>query len=187
LRRHPAGQKVSQPKQTKPKTNPEGEALLDEVLAKPLDTQEPEKEDSTQKPADQQLVPASAPPDTGKDAPVAGPPAPASLPPSESIATSVNGQDYSYTVKPGETLFSLASRFKNPAANIKEAIGLKEDNVQSGQVVIIKVLAIHKVASGQTLSTLARKYGVSMADIRKANALKAEQINIGQELVIPIP
>lgn len=164
---------------TQAKTNPEGEALLDEVLAKPLESKEATK-DSTQKPADQQLVPASAAKDSTQPA----------APAAEDAAktkTQFSGQmDYAYTIRPGDALYSLASRFKTPAASIREANALPDNNLQAGQVLKIKIQGLHKVGTGEGLSAIARSYGVTAAEIRKANGLSSDRLQLGQELIIPV-
>lgn len=165
------------PAQTK--TNPEGEALLEEVLAKPLESKEATK-DSTQKPADQQLVPASGPKDSTQTA----------APAAEEAAkakTQFSGQmDYTYTVRPGDALYSLASKFKIPAASIREANAMPDNNLQAGQVLKIRIQGLHKVAPGEGLSGIARTYGVTAAEIRKANGLSSDRLQLGQELIIPV-
>lgn len=173
----PGSEEADAPTQTK--TNPEGEALLEEVLTKPLESKEATK-DSTQKPADQQLVPANASADSSKPA----------APPVDEAAktkTQFSGQmDYTYTVKPGDALYSLASKFKMPAASIREANGMTDNNLQAGQVLKIKIQGLHKVATGEGLTAIARTYGVTAAEIRKANGLSSDRLQLGQELIIPV-
>jgi len=161
---------------TQTKTNPEGEALLEEVLDKPLKVEDAAA-DGPKKPAEQQIASAI---DSARPAATLVTEEPAAAP----IA---GGTEYVYTVKNGETLFSIASKFKNQAALLREANGLKDDNVQNGQAIKIKIAALHKVGSGQFLGTLSRKYNVSQSDIRKANNLATDQINLDQELIIPLP
>ena len=165
------------------KTNPHGEALLEEVLAKPLDVSVQDKaaKDSTQKPADQQLVPADAETDT-----IAKPAAKADDD-GLKLKPQFTGQtDYSYTLKPSETLYGIASRFKTPAATLREANALPDNNLQTGQVLKVRIQGLHKVGPSEGLAAIARTYGVTVADLRKANGLSSDALQLGQELVIPV-
>ena len=164
------------------KTNPAGEALLDEVLAKPLETKETSATtDSVQKPADQQLVPANAAPEGDSAAAM----------PKDDAGTRVKSQlsgtaDYTYSVKPGETLYGIASRFKVPAATLRELNALADNNVQAGQALRVRIQGIHKVGASEGLAAIARTYGVTVAELRKANGLASDQLQLGQELVVPV-
>ncbi len=164
------------------KTNPEGEALLDEVLAKPLETKEAvTTSDSVQKPADQQLVPADAAPSGDSAAAM----------PKDDAGTKVKSQlsgsaEYTYNVKPGETLYGIASRFKVPAATLRELNSLADNNVQAGQALRVRIQGIHKVGPSEGLAAIARTYGITVAELRKANGLATDQLQLGQELVVPV-
>ena len=165
---------------TQVKTNPDGEALLDEVLAKPLDTKAVDSAAAVQKPADQQLVPANGSIDSAQGAM-----------PTEVEETKVKPQfsgqkDYEYTLKAGETLYGIASKFKAPAATLRETNNLADNNLQVGQILKIKIQGIHTVNASEGLSAIARTYGITVSDLRKANGLTSDQIQAGQTLVVPV-
>lgn len=169
--------------------NPEGDKLLNSVLNKPKEPEalRPEDEKKRKEAEKKKLQ------DQAKDAPKAAPePAPkadtaAKAPAGATVKTQFSGTtDYVYTVKPGETLFRLASRFRNPATQIKYNSQLPDENVAAGQQLKLRIQGIHKVGAGEGLNAIARTYGVSVADLRKANDLQGDQIKLGQELVIPV-
>lgn len=109
-----------------------------------------------------------------------------------------------YTVKEGETLSDIATRFNINPNQIKELNGLKNPNsIMNGQRLKIpatntkekgrpfdfaqgRAFVEHKVKKGETLSYLAEKYGVSVSAIMEANDLdNKHMLKAGQYLLIP--
>jgi LysM repeat protein len=174
--------------------NPNGEKLLDAVLSKPSEPAALKPEEEKKRKEEEKKARELAEQD--KDAADATPDAPplqkayadtAAKPAGATTTAQFTGtSEYAYTVKAGETLFRLASRFRNPATQIKAASGLADENVAVGQQVKLKIQGIHKVGAGEGLNAIARTYGISVQDIRKANELAGDQIRLGQELIIPV-
>ncbi len=172
--------------------NPDGEKLLNSVLSKPKepDALKPDDEAAKKKKEAEERQKA----EQAKDAPAAAPePSPtadtakAAAPAGATVKPQFTGTtEYSYTVKAGETLFRLASRFRNPATQIKQNSALPDENVAVGQALKIKIQGIHKVGAGEGLNAIARTYNISVADLRKANDLAGDQIKLGQELIVPV-
>jgi len=94
-----------------------------------------------------------------------------------------------YTVQPGETISTIASRFGVSLETILWQNGLSARSlIRPGQTLeILPVTGVaHKVARGESVSTIARKYGTSEADIIKQNnLLDVSDIKISQLLIIP--
>lgn len=100
-----------------------------------------------------------------------------------------------YTVKEGETLSDIASRFNTTSSQIEKLNGLKNlDYLEKGQRLKIpqantgtgKTFMEHEVKKGETLSYLAEKYGVAVSDIVEANDLSNKNVlKTGQYLLIP--
>ena len=100
-----------------------------------------------------------------------------------------------YTVKKGETLSQIASKFGTTVNQIKKLNGLKNPHhIKKGQRLKIPatnaveegVFVEHKVKRGENLSYLATKYGVSVSAIMEANHLtNKHRIKTGQYLLIP--
>jgi membrane-bound lytic murein transglycosylase D len=100
-----------------------------------------------------------------------------------------------YTVKKGETLSLIASKFGTTSNQLKRLNGLKNPNhIKKGQRLKIPaenavedgVFVEHKVKRGENLSYLAEKYGVSVSAIMEANHLtNKHRIKTGEYLFIP--
>ncbi|UWZ97391.1 N-acetylmuramoyl-L-alanine amidase [Vibrio splendidus] len=110
---------------------------------------------------------------------------------SSSSSSAVKTKTITHTVKSGEYLGKIASRYKVSVADIKRENRLKSETVRVGQKLRITVevkdipLRKHKVARGDYLGKIASKYGVSVDGIRKANNLRSDSLAVGQVLIIP--
>ncbi|CDT88511.1 putative N-acetylmuramoyl-L-alanine amidase [Vibrio coralliirubri] len=110
---------------------------------------------------------------------------------SSSSSSAIKTKTITHTVKSGEYLGKIASRYKVSVADIKRENRLKSETVRVGQKLRITVevkdvpLRKHKVARGDYLGKIASKYGVSVNSIRQANKLKSDSLAIGQVLIIP--
>lgn len=117
-----------------------------------------------------------------------------------------------YTVRTGDTLSSIATKFNTTLEVLQTFNGLgQSDVIQVGQVIQIPApgatpgptttarptetfmpgptpgTVLHVVQSGDTLLGISLRYGVPMNIIQKANDIKdPESIRAGQQLVIPI-
>ncbi len=103
-----------------------------------------------------------------------------------------------YTVKAGDTLSTIASRYGVSVVRLKRANRLSGDSLRIGdrleiptQVAVSEVpkrvaqSRTHRVRSGESLYTIGKRYGVSVDRIKAANGLRRNTIRVGQELVIP--
>lgn len=101
-----------------------------------------------------------------------------------------------YTVKRGDTLFSLARRYGTTVEAIVRANNLKNANhIRAGQKLWIPGSGgdssscrgtWYTVAMGDTLFSLAKRYGTTVEAITRANGLKDPYvIKAGQKLCIP--
>ncbi|MEZ8704463.1 N-acetylmuramoyl-L-alanine amidase [Vibrio cyclitrophicus] len=108
-----------------------------------------------------------------------------------SSSSAVKTKTITHTVKSGEYLGKVASRYKVLVADIKRENRLKSETLRVGQKLRITVevkdipLRKHKVARGDYLGKIASKYGVSVDAIRKANNLRSDSLAVGQVLIIP--
>ena len=113
----------------------------------------------------------------------------------------------SYTVKPGDTLYSIARDNNVSVDTIISDNVLPSNSLSVGQVLRLRVTdgevlecfgpdfeipeeivpsISYTVKSGDNLYNIARKYGVGVSEIVKLNNLSSNNLSIGQELLIPI-
>lgn len=103
--------------------------------------------------------------------------------------------DPEYTVKKGDTLYTLALKHNTSVDNLIKLNNLSSNNLQIGQKLIISSESgekngkgiTYKVVNGDTLSEIADRYGMSSRDLVKANNLPNAKLSIGQEIHIPGP
>ena len=98
-----------------------------------------------------------------------------------------------YTVKKGDTLYGISNQFGVCAIDIKNLNGLKDNNLQIGQVLKITdtsgtnpdSMISYTVKKGDSLYGIARVYKTTVQDIKKFNNLQSNALSIGQVLKIP--
>ena len=110
----------------------------------------------------------------------------------------VNTEDYViYTVKKGDTLYSIANSYNTTANQLITYNNLNNTTLQVGQNLKIPISNIgeeqqstefieYNVKKGDSLYSIARTYGISVNDIVEFNNLSTNLLNIGQNLKIPI-
>jgi LysM repeat protein/predicted nucleic acid-binding Zn ribbon protein len=101
-----------------------------------------------------------------------------------------------YTIKRGDTLSAIASRYKTTvealmqANNITDAtriqVGTKITIVQPPDYAATMAYEIYEVQPNDTLMAISAKYGVTVAEIQKINGLQGNRLSIGQKLQIPV-
>lgn len=103
------------------------------------------------------------------------------------LATSAALADTQHTVRAGQTLNSIAHRYRVPASVIARANGLgRAGRLRVGQVLVIPTGATVTVSRGDTLQSLSRAHGVTIADLARLNGLRpTSRLRPGQTLVIP--
>ena len=114
-----------------------------------------------------------------------------------------------HTVKKGESLKSIATRYHVSVANIKKWNHMKKDVIHPGQKLTIyrsggpmaqvskttksssktapssgTTTKTHVVKKGETLSSIAKKYGCTTTDLKNWNGLKSNTVKVGQKLTI---
>ncbi len=102
------------------------------------------------------------------------------------------GENLVYIVKPGDSLFQIASTFGTTPETIKESNNLKEEILSSGQKLVIRSgkpegAMVYSVEAGDTPFSIAQKFGMQLSTLLSLNGLKQRsKIYPGQELwVIP--
>ena len=93
-----------------------------------------------------------------------------------------------YTVKSGDSLYSIAKKYGVTVDELKKANGLTSNNLSLNQKLVIpeaKGEIGYIVKSGDSLYSIAKKYNVTVDELKKANGLTTNTLSIGQELAIP--
>lgn len=93
-----------------------------------------------------------------------------------------------HVVRPGETLSSIAARYRTTVSALVKANGLADaDFIVAGQHLRVRTPATrHRVRAGETLSSIAARFGTSAAHIAKANHLANPNFILpGQSLRVP--
>lgn len=107
----------------------------------------------------------------------------------------LDAQEKMHTVKPGESLYSIARAYSLTLNDlIKSNPELKNNTgVKIGQRLVIptqgsatnKVAAkLHTVTKGETIYGLCKKYGVTLAEIKQWNKLSDLNVKVGQKLIV---
>jgi len=102
-----------------------------------------------------------------------------------------------YTIRAGDTIYNLASRYNVSVNDILKANpGIDPNNLQIGQVICIPAATppqpscpggmLYTIKAGDTIYNLANRYNVSVDDILKANpGIDPNNLQIGQVICIP--
>jgi len=100
-----------------------------------------------------------------------------------------------YTVKSGDTLYSIARRFNISVDRLKELNGLKSNLISIGQNLLVSESnasniipaddkTIYTVVKGDSLWSIAKKFNTTVDKIKKLNNLSSNLLQIGQKLII---
>ena len=97
-------------------------------------------------------------------------------------------EDYDYyTIKQGDTLYSIAQKYNTTVDNIKSLNNLTSNTLSIGTLIKIPstLTTTHVVKKGDTLWSIAKEYDISVNELKSANNLTSNLLNLGQQLLIP--
>ena len=107
------------------------------------------------------------------------------------IPNTLNVYD-SYTVKRGDTLYSIARKYNTTVDNLRRLNNLNNDSLSIGQVILLPGIdtssdntSIYVVNSGDTLYSIAREYDTTVEVLKDLNTLTTNILSVGQKLVVP--
>ena len=99
-----------------------------------------------------------------------------------------------YTVKSGDTLYSIANKYGMSVSDLKSLNNLTSNILSIGQVLKVSnsdnngsssPSNTYVVKLGDTLYSIARKYGISVDELKSANGKSSNLLTIGEEIIIP--
>lgn len=103
-----------------------------------------------------------------------------------------------YTVKQGDSLYSIATKYGTTVDAIKKANNLGTNFLSIGQKLLIPEITeepsipttpstsnVYNVKNGDTLYSIAGRYGITVDSLKTANNLTSDNLKIGQQLIIP--
>lgn len=96
-----------------------------------------------------------------------------------------------YTVKSGDSLWSIAKKYGVTVNDLKSINNLTSNTLSVGQILRIPVeeetstASTHIVKSGDTLYSIARQYNTTVDAIKALNNLTTNSLKVGQVLRIP--
>lgn len=106
---------------------------------------------------------------------------------------------FMYTVKKGDSLYSIAKKYNTTINEIIKLNYLKNNNLSIGQVLripetytkeeelVLPNYINYTVKKGDTLYSIAKNYNVSVDTIKKDNALTSDALSLNQNLKIRVP
>ena len=107
------------------------------------------------------------------------------------IPNTLNVYD-SYTVKRGDTLYSIARKYNTTVDNLRRLNNLNNDSLSIGQVILLPGVdtssdntSIYVVNPGDTLYSIAREYDTTAEVLKDLNTLTTNILSVGQKLVVP--
>lgn len=114
--------------------------------------------------------------------------------PDSSNVPSENSNYITYTVKSGDSLYSIAKKYNTTVDAIKKYNALTSNTLSVGQRILIETptnsignteYTTYQVLLGDSLYSIANRYGISVDDIIKFNNLTSNVLSVGQTLLIP--
>lgn len=98
-----------------------------------------------------------------------------------------------YIVKAGDTLYGISNQYGVSVTELAELNGIKGDNLQIGQVLMIPIKAgtnpnnmfMYTVKAGDTIYGIARVYNTTVQEILNLNYLTSPNLVVGQVIRIP--
>ena len=94
-----------------------------------------------------------------------------------------------YTVREGDTLYTIANNFNTTVDNIKSLNDLTNNTLSIGQILIVPTGTTasntYRVRPGDSLYSIAKQFNITVDELKRANNLSNNFISVNQELKIP--
>ena len=101
-----------------------------------------------------------------------------------------NSNTTNYTVKKGDSLYSIAKKFNTSVSTIQKLNNLTTTSLNIGKVLKIPNTSSNQqpntyvVKKGDSLYSIARQFGVTVDSIKRKNNLTSNLLTLGQRLII---
>lgn len=110
------------------------------------------------------------------------------------LPNNITDKNNYYTVKKGDTLYSIANNYNVKVEDIKKLNNKLNNNLSIGEILVIPSnttsenisTTTYTVKYGDTLYSIAKKYNTSVTDIKNLNNLTTNILSINQKLILPI-
>lgn len=97
-----------------------------------------------------------------------------------------------HRVRRGETLSSIARRYRMSVSYLKRINGLRSNRIMAGKRLRVSAKYYHpnrsgryRVRRGDNLHDIARRFGMSVRSLKRMNGLRRNTIYVGQTLRVP--
>ena len=107
--------------------------------------------------------------------------------PSGEIIEDIMTDNETYTVKSGDTIYSIARNYNTTIDEIKSLNNLTSNLVSVGQVLKIptqNITTTYIIEKGDTLYSISNKFNTTVDKLKQLNNLTSNNLTIGQELLI---
>lgn len=103
-------------------------------------------------------------------------------------------EDEYYTVKKGDTLYSIARRFNLTVDKLKDLNNLTNSFLSVGKKLKVKgekedisesISNVYTVVPGDTLYSIAKKHNTTVNNLKALNNISSNMLSVGQKLVVP--
>ncbi len=103
------------------------------------------------------------------------------------LVPSAHAQQREHTVRSGQSLSRIASRYHVRVQDLAAANGLTvRSELREGQTLTIPERGTHYVRAGQTLSHVAAEHHVTVAELARVNRIRRDaNLRVGQRLLLP--
>ena len=101
-----------------------------------------------------------------------------------------SGDDITYIVQKGDTLYSIASKYNVTVDELKKLNNLSSNTLSIGQKLYIKKVNktdenTYMVEKGDSLYSIAKKFNTTVDNLKSLNNLTTDTLSTGQVLIIP--
>jgi len=110
------------------------------------------------------------------------------LPSSKTEVPDNTNSGETYTVKAGDTLYSIANKNNTTVDNLKVINNLDSNTLSVGQVLKLpskNTNVTYIVKKGDSLYSIAREFGTTVSALQELNNLSTTTLSIGQKLLLP--